>query len=155
MHKAMKDFLHEDVNFTVQEVRAKCKQNNVMEHDMEMTNNESIFVVDDDQGILDSFDAMLGDDYTLHMVDNGFDALAFLDRHQPCLMFLDLKMPRMNGMELLKNVAARNLSTVVVVVTALPQDQFEEQAREYGVYRYLRKPLDVDEVEGIASVVLH
>jgi len=122
---------------------------------MELQNRESIFVVDDDQGILDSFDAMLGDDYPLHMVDNGMDALAFLERHQPCLMFLDLKMPHMNGLELLKNLAARNLSTVIVVVTALPQDEYEEQARKYGVYKYLRKPLDVDEVEDIASVILH
>jgi two-component system response regulator (stage 0 sporulation protein F) len=126
-----------------------------MEYEMEMINKESIFVVDDDQGILDSFDVMLGDDYPLYMADNGVDALEFLDRHQPCLMFLDLKMPRMNGLELLKNIAARNLSTTVVVVTALPQDQYEELARQYGVYKYLRKPLDVDEVEDIASVVLH
>lgn len=122
---------------------------------MEMIDKESIFVVDDDQGILDSFDAMLGDDYPLYMVNNGVDALEFLDRHQPCLMFLDLKMPQMNGLDLLKNVVARNLSTVVVVVTALPQYEFEDEARKYGVYKYLRKPLDVDEVEDIASVVLH
>lgn len=126
-----------------------------MEHEMEMIDKESIFVVDDDQGILDSFDAMLGDDYPLYMVNNGVDALEFLDRHQPCLMFLDLKMPQMNGLDLLKNVVARNLSTVVVVVTALPQYEFEDEARKYGVYKYLRKPLDVDEVEDIASVVLH
>lgn len=122
---------------------------------MEMVRKESIFVVDDDQGILDSFDAMLGDDYPLYMVNNGLDALEFLDRHQPCLMFLDLKMPQMNGLELLKNVAARKLSTVVVVVTALPDYQYEELAHQYGVYKFLRKPLDVDEVEGIASGVLH
>lgn len=122
---------------------------------METIKRESIFVVDDDQGILDSFDAMLGDDYPLHMVNNGADALEYLDRHQPCLMFLDLKMPQMNGLELLQNVAARNLSTVIVVVTALPQEQYRELAHQYGVYRYLRKPLDVDEVEDIASVVLH
>ena len=65
------------------------------------------------------------------------------------------KMPRMNGLELLKNVAARNLSTVVVVVTALPQEQYRELAHQYGVYKYLQKPLDVNEVENIAAVVLH
>ena len=70
-------------------------------------------------------------------------------------MFLDLKMPQMNGLELLKNVAARKLSTVIVVVTALPQEQYRKLANEYGVYRYLQKPLDVNEVENIAAVVLH
>jgi len=122
---------------------------------METMRKESIFVVDDDQGILDSFDAMFGDEYLLDMVDNGRDALEYLGQHQPCLMFLDLKMPQMNGLELLKNVAEMNLSTVIVVVTALPQEQYREQARQYGVYKYLQKPLDVDEVEGIASGVLH
>lgn len=122
---------------------------------METVKSESIFVVDDDQGILDSFDAMLGDEYQLYMANNGVDALKYLDRYQPCLMFLDLKMPRMNGLELLKNVAARNLSTVIVVVTALPQEQYRELAKQYGVYRYLQKPLDVNEVENIAAVVLH
>lgn len=122
---------------------------------MEPVKRESIFVVDDDQGILDSFDAMLGDDYQLYLVNNGVDALKYLDRYQPCLMFLDLKMPQMNGLELLKNVAERNLSTVIVVVTALPQEQYRELAHQYGIYRYLQKPLDVNEVENIASVVLH
>ena len=122
---------------------------------METVKSESIFIVDDDQGILDSFDAMLGDDYPLHMASNGADALKYLDMHQPCLMFLDLKMPQMNGLELLQNLAARNLSTVIVVVTALPQEQYKELAYQYGVYKYLRKPLDVDEVEDITSVVLH
>jgi DNA-binding NtrC family response regulator len=44
---------------------------------------EPIFIVDDDQGILDSFDAMLGEDYPLQMITNGVDALALLERHHP------------------------------------------------------------------------
>ncbi len=46
-----------------------------------------IFVVDDDQGILDSFDVMLGDDYKLVMVSDGDRALKLLSRHQPDLLF--------------------------------------------------------------------
>jgi DNA-binding NtrC family response regulator len=126
-----------------------------MEYEMEAIKKDSIFIVDDDQGILDSFDAMLGDNYPLYMVNNGVDALQYLDRYQPYLMFLDLKMPRMNGLELLKNIAERNLSTIIVVVTALPQEEYKELAHQYGVYKYLQKPLDVNEVEDIAAVVLH
>lgn len=122
---------------------------------METVKRESIFVVDDDQGILDSFDAMLGDNYQLYTANNGVDALKYLDRHQPGLMFLDLKMPQMNGLELLKNVAERQLSTVIVVVTALPQEQYRELANQYGVYKYLQKPLDVNEVETIAAGIMH
>lgn len=115
----------------------------------------TILIVDDDRGILESFDAMLGDDYPVTMIDSGVKALAFLNESQPRLMFLDLKMPGLNGIEVLKWVRERYEDVKVVVVTALPQDHYESLAREYGVYRYLRKPLDVDEVEGITRTALH
>lgn len=117
--------------------------------------NEEIFVVDDDQGILDSFDAMLGDDYPLVMLNNGAKALNLISEKNPKLVFLDIKMPGMNGLEVLKSIKDKALSAKVVIVTALPQDHYEEMAQQYGVYKYLRKPLDVDEVEGITRTVLH
>jgi DNA-binding NtrC family response regulator len=116
---------------------------------------ESIFVVDDDQGILDSFDAMLGDEYTVTMISSCNEAVHLLREHNPRLLFLDIKMPGMNGIDLLKWIHEREMATRVVIVTALPQNHYEEMAREYGVYKYLRKPLDVDEVEDIARTVLH
>lgn len=122
---------------------------------MEKSLAEAIFVVDDDRGILDSFDAMLGDDYPLVMVDNGALALNLLNEHRPRLLFLDIKMPGMNGLELLKNIRTNKIPTEVVIVTALPQGHYEEMAHNYGVYRYLKKPLDVDEVEDITRDVLH
>lgn len=122
---------------------------------MERDCSEAIFVVDDDRGILDSFDAMLGDDYPLVMVDNGVQALDLLNEYQPRLLFLDIKMPGMNGLDLLQSIRRNGMSTQVVIVTALPQEQYEELAHQYGVYRYLRKPLDVDEVENITRNALH
>jgi DNA-binding NtrC family response regulator len=122
---------------------------------MRNCHEESIVVVDDDQGILDSFDAMLGDDYALTMVNNGSKAIQLLHQQSPRLLFLDIKLPGMNGLEILKWIQDQELGTKVVIVTALPQDQYEEMAQQYGVYRYLRKPLDVDEVEDITRAVLH
>ncbi|MDY6790360.1 MAG: response regulator [Thermodesulfobacteriota bacterium] len=116
---------------------------------------ESIFVVDDDQGILDSFDVMLGDEYNLVMIDNGTKAIELLGKEIPRLIFLDIKMPAPNGLEVLKNIRKKAISAKVVIVTALVQDSFFETANRYGIYRYLNKPLDVDEVEDIARRVLH
>jgi len=115
----------------------------------------SIAVVDDDQGILDSFDAILGDDYPLFMADNGTEAIELLRRQNPRLLFLDIKIPKPNGLEVLKWIRDNGIPTIVVIVTALHQDYYEEIARQYGVYQYLRKPFDVDEVEEIAHSVLH
>ncbi len=116
---------------------------------------ESIFVVDDDQGILDSFDVILGEEYNLVMIDNGTKAIDLLNKENPRLVFLDIKMPAPNGLQVLKNIRKKAISAVVVIVTALVQDSYREIARQYGIYRYLSKPLDVDEVEDIARRVLH
>jgi DNA-binding NtrC family response regulator len=122
---------------------------------MKNRNKEPIFVVDDDQGILDSFEAMLGDEYQLVMVDNGTEALELIIEQNPRLLFLDLKIPGYNGLEVLKRMREIGITTNVVVVTALAQDHYQETAEKYGVYRYLHKPLDVDEVEEIARRVIH
>ncbi len=66
--------------------------------------DKEIVVVDDDQGILESFDAMLGDDYPLVTLDNGSAAIEYMKSHKPRLVFLDIKMPGMNGMEVLKKL---------------------------------------------------
>jgi DNA-binding NtrC family response regulator len=118
-------------------------------------NVNPIFVVDDDQGILDSFEAMLGDDYPLVMVNNVSDALELLGEYEPRLLFLDLKIPHRNGFHVLKWIQENRLATNVVVVTGLANGNYEESANQYGIYRYLRKPLDVDEVENIAREILN
>ena len=114
-----------------------------------------IFVVDDDLGILESFDAILGDDYPLVMIDNGLDAIEKIAEQSPRLLFLDIKIPGQNGLEVLADIRRKGIATQVVVVTALPGDQYQETAESYGVYRYLHKPLDVDEVQEIARNVLN
>jgi len=122
---------------------------------MNNRNKEPIFIVDDDQGILESFEAMLGDEYQLVMVDNGTEALEMIIEQNPRLLFLDLKIPGHSGLEVLKRIREIGITTDVVVVTALAQDHYQETAEKYGIYRYLHKPLDVDEVEEITRRVLH
>ena len=122
---------------------------------MQHNNETPIFVVDDDQGILDSFEVMLGDAYPLVMVNNVPEALKLLGKYKPRLLFLDLKIPNQNGFHILKWIQKNHLSINVVVVTGLANGNYEEMANQYGIYRYLRKPLDVDEVENITQEILN
>jgi DNA-binding NtrC family response regulator len=122
---------------------------------MKNSQEDPIFVVDDDQGILESFDAMLGDDYHLIMIDNGTEAIERLDDQNPSLLFLDIKIPGSNGLEVLANLRDKGIDTRVVVVTALAQDHYQEAAEKYGVYKSLHKPLDVDEIQEIARAVVN
>ena len=122
---------------------------------MKNSQEDPIFVVDDDQGILESFDAMLGDDYHLIMIDNGTEAIQRIGDQNPSLLFLDIKIPGSNGLDVLANLREKGIDTQVVVVTALAQDHYQERAEKYGVYKYLHKPLDVEEIQEIARTVVH
>ena len=114
-----------------------------------------VLVVDDDQGILDSFEVLLGDQCDLVMAGDGYEALRILDADPPRLMFLDVKMPGLNGIDILKKLQKDRKKVGVVVITASNQEGVEEEAKSLGVIDYLRKPLDIFEVERIASQFLN
>jgi DNA-binding NtrC family response regulator len=116
--------------------------------------SKRILVVDDDQGILDSFEALLGDRYDLIKAENGYEALRILDADPPQLMFLDIKMPGLNGIDILKKLQGNEKHVEVVVITGSCQEGIEEEAKSLGVIDYLKKPLDIFEVERITSHVL-
>jgi two-component system, response regulator, stage 0 sporulation protein F len=116
--------------------------------------SKRILVVDDDQGILDSFEVLLGDRYDLIKAENGYEALRILEADPPQLMFLDIKMPGLNGIDILKKLQGNKKHVEVVVITASGQEGIEEEAKSLGVVDYLKKPLDIFEVERITSHVL-
>jgi two-component system response regulator (stage 0 sporulation protein F) len=117
--------------------------------------SKRVLVVDDDQGILDSFEVLLGDQYDLLKAESGFKALHILETDTPHLMFLDIKMPGLNGIDVLKKLKNERRRIDVVIITASSQEGIEEEAKSLGVIDYLKKPLDVFEVERIASRYLN
>ena len=123
--------------------------------DIVKNTQEPIFIVDDDQGILESFDVMLGDDYKLVMANDGDIALQLLNSHKPDLLFLDLQIPGPDGLEVLAHIRDKGLMTRVVIVTATVQEDYKKKAEKLGVYRYLNKLLDVDEIMEIAHTATH
>jgi DNA-binding NtrC family response regulator len=116
--------------------------------------SKRILVVDDDQGILDSFEVLLGDRYDLVKAENGFEALRILEANPPSLMFLDIKMPGLDGMDILKKLQEDQKNVGVVVITATDQEKTEEEAKSLGVIDFLKKPLDIFQIERITSQVL-
>ncbi len=122
-----------------------------------MMNNltKRILVVDDDQGILDSFEVLLGDRYDLIKAENGYEALRALEHDPPRLVFLDIKMPGLNGIDVLKKIHKDQKDVEVVIITATDQEKTEEEAKSLGVVDYLKKPIDIFDVERITSQVLN
>jgi len=116
--------------------------------------SKRILVVDDDQGILDSFEVLLGDRYDLIKAENGYEALEILKRNPPNLMFLDIKMPGIDGIDILRKLQEEKREVDVVIITACNQESVEDEAKSLGVINYLKKPLDIFEIDRITSQVL-
>jgi len=113
-----------------------------------------ILVVDDDQGILDSFEVLLGDRYNLVKAENGYEALRILETDPPQLIFLDIKMPGLDGIDVLRRLQKDQKKVGVVIITGTDQEKTEDEARSLGVVDYLKKPLDIFEIDRIATQVL-
>ena len=105
-----------------------------------------LLVVDDDSGMRDTLlDILEARGYRVGVAADGIEALEAIKTERYDLVLMDILMPRMNGVEALKQIKGIDDSVIVIMMTAYAvQDLIEEALRE-GVYRVLYKPLDIDE----------
>ncbi|MEJ2143559.1 MAG: response regulator [Acidobacteriota bacterium] len=78
------------------------------------------------------------------VVYNGQEALSLLATDEPEVMVLDLKMPGIDGMEVLRRVKRDHPRVEVIILTGHGSDREEKIARELGAFAYLHKPVDLD-----------
>src|SRR6267142_6186197 len=114
-----------------------------------------ILVVDDDENICSAFRQFLeADGHSPIIASNAEDALkAVQDRH-PDLVFLDVRMPGVDGLEALKQIRALDPSVYAVIMTAYSSSQTSIEAVRLGAFDYLNKPLDLDDVRGVIDKAL-
>jgi two-component system chemotaxis response regulator CheY len=94
---------------------------------------------------------------TLYHATNGREGYALLSQHpELALVFLDLNMPEMNGLELLARRAAERLHPhiPIVLVTTESTEEDEARARSAGAWDYLRKPFQPADVERLVTRAL-
>jgi len=105
----------------------------------------SILVADDEDVFLRSVVEGLAAElpgvelYTAH---DGIEALAAVERHAVDLVVTDVKMPRMDGMQLIAELVSRGIRAPVVLVTAFGTRSIELEARRHGVVSVIDKPID-------------
>jgi len=78
---------------------------------------------------------------------NCIDALAVMEKKQPDIVFLDMYLPVMNGIEFLKAAAPSYKKTKFIVVSGFDEFEYARQSLRYGVVEYLLKPVLEDELE--------
>ena len=107
-----------------------------------------ILVVDDDPDVQQVLRRFLGeDDYEVSTVDDGDSAMRRLQREPPDLVLLDLDMPGLNGLEVLRRISVAGIDVAVIVLSGHSDEKAFELAIELGAKSYLRKPIDFKMLE--------
>jgi CheY-like chemotaxis protein len=111
-----------------------------------------VLVVDDDPVVAKSFDRVLsGKGYAVITASSGQEALNKLETEDYDVVFTDIKMPGMSGLEMAEQVKERRPWLPVVIVTGYGSPDNEARAEAAGVSGFLRKPLSPEMIEGSAQ----
>ena len=105
-----------------------------------------ILVVDDDSGVRESFRLILEDHYEVIDVPDGPQALDVLRASQVDLVLLDIRLPEMDGIEVLERIKAIDEGLEVILVTAVKTVRTAVAAMKLGAFDYLTKPFEEDEL---------
>lgn len=82
---------------------------------------------------------------------NGADALGKIQKDVPDIVLTDIKMPVMNGIELIQKLSETYRNIVVVVLSGYGEYEFTSQAMEYGIRHYILKPCDEDKIVAVMN----
>lgn len=108
-------------------------------------NDIKILLVDDEEDFIRTLSERLQlRDLASHTAFDGEQALRFVGDKEPDVMVLDLKMPGMDGMEVLRRIRREYPYIQVIIQTGHGNDLNEAEARRLGVFDYLKKPVDID-----------
>jgi len=112
-----------------------------------MTDRARILVVDDEMGPRESLRMILKPRHDIATADSGEAALRTLRTFHPDLIFMDIKMPQMDGIELLRRIKAIDGSIEVVMITAYASLETVKNALTHGAFEYLIKPFSRQDLE--------
>ncbi|MBH0179285.1 MAG: sigma-54-dependent Fis family transcriptional regulator [Nitrospira sp.] len=113
---------------------------------------ERILVVDDDPSMRTALmESVRRLGYAVQGAVDGADALERVGRFRPWLVLTDLKMPRMTGLELIKELKARAPQSAIVLMTAYGTVETAVEAMKQGASEYLLKPFSMDLLERVIA----
>jgi len=109
-----------------------------------------LLLVDDEKGITDSlksfFDAR---GFTAFVANNGEKALEIIKKDKPDIVFLDIRMRGMNGLDVLEKIKQIDKNTKVIMLTIHEEKEIMDKAKSLGADEYITKPFRVDYLEEV------
>jgi PAS domain S-box-containing protein len=119
-----------------------------------MSDRPRVLVVDDEMGPRESLRMILKPRYEIATAESGEAALKTLGTFHPDLIFMDIKMPQMDGIELLRRIKGTDPSIEVVMITAYASLETVKNALTHGAFEYLIKPFSRQDLEETAKRAL-
>lgn len=116
-----------------------------------------VLIVDDQFGIRILLQEVLQKDgYEVNLASNGKQALDLIKKRLPDLVILDMKIPGMDGLEILEAIKQIDEKIHVIMMTAYGEMELMKKAKELGAVAYFTKPFNIDELrEAIGQYITH
>lgn len=106
-----------------------------------------LLIVDDQYGIRILLNEVFQrEGYTTFQAANGVQALDIVQKHEPDLVLLDMKIPGMDGIEILKRIKEINRRIKVIIMTAYGELDMIQETKELGAIMHFAKPFDIDDM---------
>lgn len=109
--------------------------------------NNKVLIVDDQNGIrILLMEVFSSEGYETYQAANGKIALDIVQKNEPDLVLLDMKIPGMDGLEILKHIKQMNPDIRVIMMTAYGELDMIKEATDLGALMHFTKPFDIDEM---------
>lgn len=105
-----------------------------------------ILVVDDEDGVRYSFKRAFGSSYDITTAETGQEALHEIERSSPEVIFLDIRMPELSGLEVLRRIKEYFPKLPVIIMTAYDDTDTAIEAMKLGAFDYIPKPFENPEI---------
>ena len=116
----------------------------------------TIVIVEDEIKIRNGLNRLLSSYENINIVGkakNGAEGLSLIDQLRPDLVFTDIKMPEMDGLEMLENLRAKDIHCHCVLLTGYAEFDFAKRAISCGADDYLLKPITVEAIENVITSI--
>ena len=115
-----------------------------------MRDKSQILVIDDERGVCALFKRFLTPEgYIVLTALDGMSGLKIVEEKKPDMVLLDLKMPKMDGIEILRRIKKIDKNIVVIIITAYGTMDTARMAMKLGAYDYITKPFHLDHVKAV------
>lgn len=119
-------------------------------------NNSHILVVDDEQLTCQSlYEILKFEGYKVSTARDGLEALKLIEKSPPDIIIADMKMPRMDGLELLRETRDKGLEIAVILITGYGSIETAVEAMREGAFDYITKPIVDSEIKVVIQKIIN